>query len=142
MAYRKETHGSLILKWFRSQVEQVKQLEGKQKRAKEEEKNRSFLKANGLSAVILLYIKYCKTYLLHGWTVLLVCDYSLFKWNHWLEITKMSLQNQNLSCFQILMLQQIAHVWILLLSCLFYSISCNFTLHTHTFIYINMCVCV
>lgn len=24
LAYRKETHGSLILKWFRSQVEQVK----------------------------------------------------------------------------------------------------------------------
>lgn len=32
MAHRKETHGSLILKWFRSQVEQVKQLEGKHKR--------------------------------------------------------------------------------------------------------------
>lgn len=29
VAYRKEACGSLILKWFRSQVEQVKQLEGK-----------------------------------------------------------------------------------------------------------------
>lgn len=65
LAYREESHGSLILKWFRSQVEQVKWLQGRQKWEKEEGKNRSFLKANGLSMVILYYIEYYKTCWLH-----------------------------------------------------------------------------
>lgn len=57
-AYRKEGRGSLILKWFRSQVEQVKWLRGRRKREEEEGENRSFLKANGLSMDTL----YCAEY--------------------------------------------------------------------------------
>lgn len=52
--------GSLILKWFRSQVEQVKWLRGRRKSEDEEGENRSFLKANGLSMDILYHAEYYK----------------------------------------------------------------------------------